>query len=81
MNEYQSVKIIIGSIDYKLDLTINEEGLYELPNGVSIYVERNISQKLEKKYKICYNIKKLLVSSFPITIRTKKDGDKKENWL
>ena len=57
-------------------INVEQEGLIDLPNGLSLYVERFNSLKKENNNKICYNIKRLFVPSFPVILRTKEEGDK-----
>ncbi len=52
-------------------LTINDIGTYILPNDFKIIVDKNICYFETENNKMCYNVKDL-----PITIRTRKDGDK-----
>lgn len=77
IKEYGKVKIIIGKLIIPcFKVNVEQEGLIDLPNGLSLYVERFNSLKKENNNKICYNIKRLFVPSFPVTLRTKEEGDK-----
>ena len=77
IKEYGKVKIIIGKLIVpEFKLFVEKEGLYTLSNNMSIYVERFNSLKKENNNKICYNINRLFVPSFPVILRTKKEGDK-----
>lgn len=71
VKEYGYIKF--GKL-FKIDdfcLTINDSGTYILPNDVKIIVDKNICYFETENNKMCYNVKDL-----PITIRTRKDGDK-----
>lgn len=71
VKEYGHIKF--GKL-FKIDdfcLTINDSGTYILPNDVKIIVDKNICYFETENNKMCYNVKDL-----PITIRTRKDGDK-----
>ena len=77
IKEYDKIKVIIGKLVIPtFSIEVKEEGLINLPNGLSLYVERFNSLKKENNNKICYNIKRLFVPSFPIVLRTKEEGDK-----
>ena len=77
IKEYNNLQIIIGKIiNYDFEVEINEVGTYLLPNNLELKIEKIISQNDINNNKVCYNIDTLFVSNLPVTIRTKKQGDK-----
>lgn len=77
IKEYNNLQIIIGKIiNYDFEVEINEVGTYLLPNNLELKIEKIISQNDINNNKVCYNIDTLFVSNLPVTIRTKKLGDK-----
>lgn len=52
-------------------LEISESGTYKLPNESTLILDKNICTFITSKVKIWYNI-----HSYPIIVRTRKDGDK-----
>lgn len=77
IKEYNNLQIIIGKIiNYDFEVEINEVGTYLLPNNLELKIDKIISQNDINNNKVCYNIDTLFVSNLPVTIRTKKQGDK-----
>lgn len=72
IKEYEKIKIIYQKIEQPdINLTINKDGVYQLMNNCKLTVNNNICEFVIDEYKEKYIIEKL-----PITIRTKKIGDK-----
>lgn len=67
-------KVIITNRIYENEefyLEISESGTYKLPNESTLILDKNICTFITSKVKIWYNI-----HSYPIIVRTRKDGDK-----
>ncbi len=72
VKEYGKIMFVFGNIpNYEITKTINEDGTYHLMNNCQIIVNNNICEFKIDDFQDSYQIKNL-----PITIRTKKEGDK-----
>lgn len=71
VKEYGKIKFGIISKNDEINIVIEKEGTYFLPNYGKILIDKNICYFETEKGKMCYNIYAL-----PITIRNRKDGDK-----
>lgn len=64
----------INPLNY--EITIQEEGTYDLPNDEIIIINKNNCNFITPHKELCYNIERL-----PVIIRTRKPGDKLANKL
>lgn len=72
VKEYGKIMFIFGNLpNFKINETIRENGVYHLMNNCQITVNNNICEFKLDDFQDSYPIKNL-----PITIRTKKEGDK-----
>ena len=71
IKEYGLIKFGKVFINKEFSFTIEKEGTYFIENNIKIIVDKNICYFETENMKMCYNIEDL-----PITIRTRKDGDK-----
>ncbi len=71
IKEYGQIKFGKVFINKEFSFTIEKEGTYFIENNIKIIVDKNICYFETENMKMCYNIEDL-----PITIRTRKDGDK-----
>lgn len=79
VKEYDKITILDHILEKKdVNILIDKVGTYEVMDTLNIIVSKNESISLTKKENICYNNECIYLSSvsFPLTLRSRRDGDK-----
>lgn len=71
IKEYGRIIITVNKENQEFYLKIDKDGAYNLPNNAKIVCDKNRCNFITSNKEICYNS-----FSYPIIIRTRKNGDK-----